>query len=92
MGENSGVQGGFKCCLMCMRYCFEKHGDFGRQEAEQLFSAPSFSSLIKASHIAGTKFLVCRKLTESSIILSVLSSLMIECISLLRDTSNFMLV
>lgn len=57
MGESSGPQGGFKCCSMCMRHCFEKHADFGRQETEELFSAPSFSSLMQASHITGDKLL-----------------------------------
>ncbi|KAG0624935.1 hypothetical protein M758_2G015200 [Ceratodon purpureus] len=47
----------FKCCSMCSRHCFETHGDFGRKEAQKLLSVPSFFSLIKRSHIEGSKYL-----------------------------------
>lgn len=77
---------------MCMRHCFETHRDFGRSEAEQLFSAPSFSSLIKTSHMTGSKFLVCRILAEINycLYLRFLASFkMRECLSLLRDSLSY---
>lgn len=75
MEESSRVQEGFKCCSMCMRHCFETHGDFGRSEAKELFSAPTFFSLIKTSHIMGSKLLVCILLAAFLTIIESLSLL-----------------